>query len=422
MGKCVMRHQPILVTLRRRLLMPLLLVAAVILVIVQLQVPGGIAGAATMWRAINGDLILTAHADDTTASLNTPDNVKIALYAEDLVMPRFMVATASGSLIVTHTTTGEIRLLRDSNGDNRADSQTVLLANLDTPQGLVLDNQQLFFSEANKISRVTLDPKTALPLEEPVTLIEQLPAGSPFWSHNTKPLGLSPNGRLHYTIGSPCNACRPDDPRFSTMESIKPDGSDRQTVAMGLRNSIGMDWTPWSGQLYATENARDLLGDNLPNDELNLIEHGEFYGWPYFYTDARLRGLHRNTTVRDSDHRDIDISHLPEPTAPAFAFNAHNAPLGIHFLRHSNWAQAGYPRTALVALHGSWNRSQLDGYKVVALQWGDDGRITASDFITGFFSAEGIIGRPTAFAEDRHGNVYLSDDGGGRIYKISLAE
>ena len=417
-----MRHQPILVTLRRRLLMPLLLITAVILVIVQLQVPGGIAGAATMWRAISGDLIVTAHADDAVASLNTPDNVEIALYAEDLVMPRFMVATASGSLIVAHTTNGEIRLLRDSSGDNRADNQTVLLANLDTPQGLVLDNHQLFFSEANKISRVSLDPKTALPLEKPVTLIDQLPAGSPFWSHNTKPLGLSPNGRLHYTIGSPCNACRPDDPRFSTMESIEPDGSDRQTVATGLRNSIGMDWTPWSGQLYATENARDLLGDNLPNDELNLIEHGAFYGWPYFYTDARLRGLHGNTTVRDSDHRDIDISHLPEPKPPAFAFNAHNAPLGIHFLRHPKWAQAGYPRTALVALHGSWNRSQLDGYKVLALQWGDDDRITASDFITGFLSAEGIIGRPTAFAEDRHGNVYLSDDGGGRIYKISLAE
>ena len=417
-----MRHQPILVTLRRRLLMPLLLITAVILVIVQLQVPGGIAGAATMWRAISGDLIVTAHADDAVASLNTPDNVEIALYAEDLVMPRFMVATEPGSLIVAHTTTGEIRLLSDSNGDNRADNQTVLLANLDTPQGLVLDNHQLFFSEANRISRVTLDPSTALPLEKPVTLIDQLPAGSPFWSHNTKPLGLSPNGRLHYTIGSPCNACRPDDPRFSTMESIEPDGSDRQTVATGLRNSIGMDWTPWSGQLYATENARDLLGDNLPNDELNLIEQGAFYGWPYFYSDARLRGLHGNTTVRDSDHRDIDISHLPEPKPPAFAFNAHNAPLGIHFLRHPKWAQAGYPRTALVALHGSWNRSQLDGYKVLALQWGDDDRITASDFITGFLSAEGIIGRPTAFAEDRHGNVYLSDDGGGRIYKISLAE
>ena len=417
-----MRHPSLADKLRRRLLMPLLLIAAAILVTVQLQVPGGVAGAATMWRAISGCLMVDKPADSTAASLATADNVTIALYAEGLVMPRFMVATEQGDLIVAHTTTGELRTLQDTNGDGRADRQTVLLEGLDTPQGLVLHNHQLFFTEATKISRVALDPTSALPLGEPTTLIDHLPAGSPFWSHNTKPLGLAPNGRLYYTIGSPCNACRPDNPRFSTLESVALDGSDRQTVATGLRNSIGLDWTPWSRQLYATENARDLLGDNLPNDELNLIEHGAFYGWPYFYTDARLRDLHRNTTVRDAEHRDIDISHLPEPKPPAFAFNAHNAPLGIHFLRHPKWAQAGYPRTALVALHGSWNRSQLDGYKVLALQWDDAGRITASDFITGFLSAEGIIGRPTAFAEDRHGNVYLSDDGGGRIYKISLAE
>ena len=412
-----MRHRSLSHRLRRWLLLPVVALLVSLLLLLQFTVPGGLAGATTMWRSMSGALLITEPLDTTTASLVTPGNIQLQLYAENLVMPRFMQVADNGDLLVSRPTEGDIIALRDSDNDGRADQQRTLLTALDTPQGLVLHSGALYFSEATRISRVALD--SAANIDGPATAIaEQLPAGSPFWSHNTKPLGLAPDGRLYYSIGSPCNACLPEDPRFSTIESINRDGSDRQTLASGLRNSIGMDWTPWSGQLYATENSRDLLGDDRPNDELNLIEPGRFYGWPYFYHDRSAQPA----TVRDRAHAAADISQLPAATPPAHAFNAHNAPLGIHFLRHPKWAANGYLRTAVVALHGSWNRSQLDGYKVVALQWDANGQIGQRDFVSGFLTEQGILGRPTAFTEDRDGNLYLSDDAGGRIYKLSLAE
>lgn len=411
-----MRHRSTAGPLRRFIITPLAVLTVLLLIAVQFGVPGGFAGATTMWRSMSGGLLADQPTDAALAGLRYPDSVSVSLYAEGLVAPRFMVATDGGALIVASSTQGELLALNDTDGDGCADRQATLLSGLEFPQGLALHDGQLYYSEQSRISRATFDP-TDQTLGDSELLIDQLPAGNLFWSHNTKPLGISPQGRIHYTIGSPCNACIPDDPRFSTMESIALNGSDRRTEATGLRNSIGMDWTPWSGQLYATENSRDLLGDNLPNDELNAIELDGFYGWPYFYTDARYGG--RTNTVRDSAHRDVDISALPAPRAPAFTFNPHNAPLGIHFLRHPRWAAAGFSRSAVVALHGSWNRSELDGYKVVLLRWDENGNVSSEDFISGFLTDGTISGRPTAFAEDRDGNLYLSDDAGGRIYTIS---
>ena len=181
--------------------------------------------------------------------------------------------------------------------------------------------------------------------------------------HPLKTLAIADDQHLIFNVGSPCNNCLPDDERYSTIMRVELDGSNPTIVATGLRNSVGFDWAPWSGQLFATENGRDMLGDNFPPDELNLIDEGGFYGWPYYHGD------NQPDPTMGQDRPDLLAITRP----PAFQFRPHNAPLGLHFLRITNALPAIYQRSAIVALHGSWNRSSLDGYKVTSLHWAEDG-------------------------------------------------
>jgi len=170
---------------------------------------------------------------------------------------------------------------------------------------------------------------------------------------------------------------------------------------------VGLDWAPWDDALYATENGRDLLGDDLPPDELNRIEQNAFYGWPFVY----------GAGVPDPDLGAGHAAEAARAIAPVHAFRAHNAPLGLAFLRGPG-LPPGYSRTALVALHGSWNRSQPDGYKVVALDWQPDGRIVERDFLTGFLGDAGVLGRPAGIAQGPDGAIYITDDYAGVIYRV----
>ena len=189
------------------------------------------------------------------------------------------------------------------------------------------------------------------------------------------------------------------------------DGSDGRIYATGLRNSVGFDWAPWDGALYATDNGRDLLGDDFPPDELNRIEEHGFYGWPF------VNGFGEPDPEWGPGNEQKAAVAIP----PVHGFRAHNAPLGIHFVRQAR-VPAGFERAALVALHGSWNRTTLDGYKVVSLHWQDDGRIEERDFLTGFLGPDGIIGRPTDVAEGPDGAFYVADDYGGAIYRVSFSD
>jgi glucose/arabinose dehydrogenase len=225
--------------------------------------------------------------------------------------------------------------------------------------------------------------------------------------HTTKTLGFGPDGWLYVSQGSSCNVCIEKDERRATIMRMQPDGSQREIYATGLRNSVGLDWAPWDDVLYATENGRDLLGDDLPPDELNRIEPNNFYGWPFVY----------GAGVPDPD---LGAGHAAEgarAVTPVHTFRAHHAPLGLAFMRGAN-LPAGYSRTALVALHGSWNRSQPDGYKVVALDWQPDGSIVERDFLTGFLGDAGVLGRPAGIAQGPDGAIFITDDYAGVIYRV----
>ena len=184
------------------------------------------------------------------------------------------------------------------------------------------------------------------------------------------------------------------------------DGKFVDVYATGLRNSAGFDWRA-DGTLYATDNGRDLLGDDFPPCELDQIRQGGFYGWPFANGDR----------VPDPDLGAGREAVIDASIPPVFSFRAHNAPLGMVFLR-SDHQVAGFRGDALVALHGSWNRSKKDGYKVVALHWNADGSIGAEDFLTGFLIDENVIGRPAELAEASDGTIYVSDDYANAVYRI----
>ena len=190
------------------------------------------------------------------------------------------------------------------------------------------------------------------------------------------------------------------------MRSYTPDGKFVDVYATGLRNSAGLDWRA-DGTLYATDNGRDLLGDDFPPCELNEIRQGGFYGWPFANGDR----------VPDPDFGAGREAVIAASIPPAFGFRPHNAPLGIVFLR-SDKQLPEYRGDAIVALHGSWNRSHKDGYKVVALHWDADGTIRSRDFLTGFLKDENVIGRPAEVAEDADGAIYVSDDYANAVYRI----
>jgi glucose/arabinose dehydrogenase len=331
----------------------------------------------------------------------------VQVYSSDVPLARVMVFTPAGDLIVSRTRGNLVSLLeRDGDGDGRADGHRVLFDDLDGPHGLALHEGWLYVAERTAIGRAKFDAvagRVTGPYERILTGL------TTDGFHQTKTIGFGPDGWLYLAQGSSCNVCIEKDPRRATIMRLRPDGSSAEVIATGLRNSVGFDWAPWDGGLYATDNGRDLLGDELPPDELNRIEAGRFYGWPYVHgaglPDPEFGGRYAGDTA---------------PTDPVHGFRAHNAPLGIHFVREAR-LPSGYERTALVALHGSWNRKTPDGYKVVALRWREDGSIEESDFLTGFLGPDGIIGRPAFVTEGPDGAIYVSDDYAGVIYRVSAA-
>ncbi len=348
--------------------------------------------------------------DGDLAQMQVPDGFQIGIYADGLPpTPRFMRFSETGDLLVSAPRSGAVVLIEaDADGDGRADGQRVLIEGLEQPHGVELRDGWLYVGETDAIARIRYDAergRTDGPLERIVT---GLPGGGNHW---TKSLRFGPDGWLYMHVGSTCNVCIEEDERRATIMRFHPDGSDGEIYATGLRNSVGFDWQPGTGKLYATDNGRDLLGDDFPPCELNEIVPGGFYGWPIANGDR----------VPDPDFGEGQQARIAASIPPAHPFRAHNAPLGITFVTGAALPES-YRGTALVALHGSWNRSKKDGYKVVSLHWDEDGSIEERDFATGWERDDDVIGRPVDVVEGPDGALYVSDDYAGVIWRIAYGE
>lgn len=343
--------------------------------------------------------------DESTSgeTYHLPPGFSLQIYADELPKARFMRFAPNGDLVITRSHAGEVVLLRrDANGDGKHDGKQVILQGLNRPHGLDFHDGWLYVGEREQVGRIRFGEEG--PQGEYQPLITGLTGDGNHWS---KTLAFGPDGMLYLAQGSTCNICEEDDERRATMMRFAPDGSGGEIFATGLRNSVGFDWAPWDGALYATDNGRDMLGDDFPVCELNRVEQGRFYGWPYY----------NDNNVPDPNMGPDPLAPSRQPTPPAHGFAPHNAPLGISFVDSRTWP-GDYERVALVALHGSWNRSTPDGYKVVSLHFTETG-IAQRDFLTGFNREGEIIGRPVDIAQGPDGAIYVSDDYAGAIYRIS---
>ena len=228
----------------------------------------------------------------------------------------------------------------------------------------------------------------------------------------------TPDGeKLLISIGSTCNVCSEQDERRATILSSVADGSDVERFAVGLRNSVFMTTHPETGEVFATEMGRDLLGDDLPPDEINIIKKGKNYGWPTCYG----KNIHDTKFDKNVYIRAPCSAPFEEPSF--IDIPAHSSPLGLSFVPEEGWP-AQYKNNLLVAYHGSWNRSVPTGYKIVRFNLDDEGNLptnrpAAHDFITGWFTDDGrVIGRPVDILVEPGGIMYISDDRAGVIYRV----
>ena len=359
-----------------------------------------------LWRMLRGGGIEAPAEAVVARQLRVPTGYSVSRFAADLPSVRMMASSATGDVIVAQPRGGLVVLLeRDADGDGRSDGRRTLFSGLDRPNGVDLHGGWLYIAEATRISRVRFDAGARATSGALQPLVAGLGGEGNHWRKTAR---VGPDGRLYVGSGSTCNVCLETDPQRATLWVYAADGSAGREYATGLRNPTGFDWAPWDDGLHATENGRDLMGDDIPPDELNRIEQGGFYGWPF------VHGI----DIVDPEFGAGQSARIAAARKPVHTFGAHNAPLGMRFLRHPAHRELG-ARVALVALHGSWNRSVPDGYAVVSLHWAEDGGIEERPFLTGFRGESGLISRPVDVLESPDGEVYVSDDYAGVVYRVS---
>jgi glucose/arabinose dehydrogenase len=351
---------------------------------------------------------------DSLDNINLPTGFKISIFADNLggspisypgtnPGPRMMLLQ-DNVLFVTIPNQGRVVALPDRNGDNKADETITFIDGLNNPHGIDYYDGWFYIAEENRVIRVKPGNNSLLADRGTLeVLIDNLPTGG----HFTRTLKVH-NNSLYLSIGSSCNVCYEQDERRAAISICALNGTGCRVFARGLRNAVGFVFHPLTGKMYATENGRDYLGDDLPPDEINLIEDGNNYGWPICYG--------KNIHDTDFDKNVYIRSPCAEPfETPAFIdLQAHSAPLGLAFY-YGNSFPAQYRGSLFVAFHGSWNRNVPTGYKIVEINMTD---FTVKDFAIGWLSGNNVLGRPVDIIVAQDGSLFVSDDNAGKIYRI----
>jgi glucose/arabinose dehydrogenase len=341
--------------------------------------------------------------------LKMPAGFHIAVYAQ-ADSARMLVFTPGGALLVSETDEGKVVALPDPKHTGKAERSVVVLANLNEPHGLGFYQGKLYVAENDKVRSYDWD-ESNLRASNPKPLADLPGKGG----HSTRSL-LFHGGKMYVSAGSSCNVCIEKDARGATVMEFNPDGTGQKIFAKGLRNAVGIAVNPKTDSVWVTVNGRDWLGDDLPPETVyDLGKDGGDAGWPYCYGDR----------VPDPNFTKPGDDRCKSMLAPKVLMQAHSAPLGLAFSEGSMFPPEDR-NSLFIAFHGSWNRKVPTGYKIVRVKLDDKGQPLggAEDFITGWMAPGETkkgqwMGRPVGIAFASDGSMYLSDDAGGEIYRIT---
>ena len=347
------------------------------------------------------------HIDLSTLSL--PEGFSIEVLSDAVPNARQMVLSAGGTLYVGTMERGDVYALPNALEPNPP-PPVVIASDLVMPSGLAMKGNDLYVGALHRVlvlkgadaALESADPAAtgALPFE---VLLDDLPDEP---HDGWKYLGFSPEGALYIPVGAPCNICLSDDERFASILRLEPDGST-SVYAHGVRNTVGFDWHPETGALWFTDNGRDMMGDDVPPDELNrATQPGQHFGYPYCHGGV----------VADPEFNQRPCADF---VAPRLKLQAHVAPLGMRFYRGDAFPPR-YRGAIFLAQHGSWNRSSPVGYRVVAVFLDASGKVTGTEvFVDGWLQSNDTRwGRPVDLLELADGSLLISDDFAGVIWRV----
>lgn len=345
----------------------------------------------------------SAAPPEAPATLSVPAGFSVSVFAAGLTGARLMAVSPEGILVVAQR--ANVVALPDANGDGQAEPK-VLLTDQQYAHSVAFANGYLYIATTPAILRVRWINGTISGTPE---VIAELPSSKPSL-HGSRTLRIGPDGRLYVAMGSSCNFCVESDPRRTTIQVFNADGTNGHTFASGIHNAVGFDWDPQTRRLWAADNGIDKAGDDMPPDEINLVEEGKNYGHPYV--------IGRGVASPLADERSSADRAATAPVNPVFELPPHMAPMGVSFYTGTKFP-GSYRTSMYVALHGSTDRSSKAGYKVVRLVMQKGRPVRSEDFITGWLVGETVTGRPAGIVTGADGALYVSDDNKGFIYRVA---
>ena len=345
-----------------------------------------------------------SNSDDPLSQIKLPADFEIRYFARNVPGARSLALSPAGTLFVGTRDNGKVYALRDTNGDQVADQVFTIASGLRMPNGVAFRDGSLYVAEVSRVLRFDNIEASLSSPPQPVVVTDTLPSER---HHGWKFIRFGPDSLLYVPVGAPCNICERDDPRYASITRMKPDGSTFEVYARGIRNTVGFDWHPETRELWFTDNGRDLLGDNLPPDELNVAPRKDLnFGFPYCFgqnvPDPEF-GRKRNCAEMVPAARDLD---------------PHVAALGMRFYTGSMFP-AQYRNQIFIAEHGSWNRSRKIGYRVMLVRLQNNRPVSYEVFAEGWLQGDAVSGRPVDVLVMPDGSLLVSDDEAGAIYRIT---
>jgi glucose/arabinose dehydrogenase len=354
-------------------------------------------------------------ASTSLGSLVLPAGFHAEVFAE-VENAREMALGPRGTVFVGSQRAGNVYAVVDRDGDHEADQVMTIATGLRQPNGVAMRDGALYVATPSQLLRFDDIEQHLDAPPKPVVVRDDLPASRQV--HVWKFIAFGPDGLLYMTAGSQCNVCVPD-PMTAAILRMKPDGSNLEVFAEGVRDSQGFDWQPVTHELWFTDNGRDMLGDDVPSDELNVAwKAGLHFGFPFCHQGD----------VADPEFGAQRACSTTEP--PVLKLGAHVASIGFTFYT-GDMFPARYKNAAIIAEHGSWNRSTPSGYRVMAA-FTDGRRVTGYEpLVDGFLPGAGAPGgrgagaaangRPADVLQMPDGSILISDDSGDRLIRVSYA-